>query len=404
MRRFGLGLLLLVLTGSAVADSGWARYRLFIRDANEAQRVGDSSLGLFSEDVIIGETDVIVGPNDAHELLRLQIPFTFVSVLPDPKGWDQGATDAIDYRNQYFRYGDIISQYDEWRAQAPTRISREQIGTSWNNRPIYAYRMATQGRDPVTKSVVIICGIHAREWISPSVGMHIFERMKNILTRPATLGAAQPGAPRLPKGTAFYFIPVLNPDGYEYSWTNNRYWRKNRRNNGNGTYGVDLNRNFSTGWGGTGSSSNPSSETYRGPSAFSEPETNGFRNWLATIPQLVGFIDFHSYGQYVLWPWAYISSLPPGDAWLRATGYAMRDAIQGVNGKTYTAGPSATTLYISSGSSKDYTYDEFEAASYSIELRDEGQFGFVLPENQITPTQNEAWAGYLKFAERVLVR
>lgn len=404
MRRFAIGLLVFGLLGSAVADSGWSRYRLFVRDKFEAQRVTDCSLGLFSEDVVIGETDVIVGPNDVHELLRLQIPFTFVSTLPNPEGWDQGAPDAIDYRNQYFRYNDILSQYEEWRAQNPQRITREQIGTSWGNRPIYAYRIDTPGRDPITKSLVIICGIHAREWISPSVGMHLFERMKTVLTRPASVGPSMVGGLRLPKGIAYYFIPVLNPDGYEYSWTNNRYWRKNRRNNGNGSYGVDLNRNFSTGWGGSGSSGTPSSETYRGPSAFSEPETNGFRNWLATIPLLVGFIDFHSYGQYVLWPWAYTSSLPPGDAWLRATGYAMRDAIYGVNGKTYTAGPSSTTLYISSGSSKDYTYDEFEAASYSIELRDEGQYGFVLPENQIRPTQDEAWAGYLKFAERVLLR
>lgn len=404
MRRFGVFFLLAGLAVSAYAEDGWARYRVFVRDANEARRLGDSSLGLFSDDVTLGATDIIVGPNDGPELLSLNIPFTFVSVLPNPEGWDQGAPEAIDYRNQYFRYNTILAQYEEWRAAYPAMISRTQFATSWNNRPLYAYRIAPIERDPPLRSVVIICGIHAREWISPAVGMHVFERLIDQFDRPISGGPIQGGGLRFPKRTAYYVVPVINPDGYEHTWTNNRYWRKNRRNNGNGTYGVDLNRNFSKGWGGEGSSGNTNSDTYRGPSAFSEPESNGFRQWLDTIPPVAGFIDFHSYGEYILWAWGYTSSFAPGDAWLRATGLAMRDGIQALYGHAYTSGTTGTTLYIASGVSPDYVYDRYNAAAYTIELRDTGQFGFVLPESQISATQDEGWAGFVKLVQRVLNR
>lgn len=405
MRRFGVLLLLAAMAVCASAEAGWARYRVFVRDANEAQRLSDSNLGLFSDDVTIGATDIIVGPNDGPELLNLKMPFTFISDLRDPKGWDQGAPEAIDYRNQYFRYASILSQYEEWRAAYPSLITRTQVGTSWGNRPIYAYRLKPAGRDNPVRSVVVICGIHAREWISPAVGMHVFERLIANFSGPVSTGPlANGGGLRFPKGTAYYMIPVINPDGYEYSWTNNRYWRKNRRNNGNGTFGVDLNRNFAKGWGGAGSSSNTNSDTYRGPSAFSEPETNGFQQWLGTIPPVAGYIDFHSYGQYILWPWGYTETLAPGDSWLRATGTAMRDGIFGLYNSTYTIGPTATALYLASGASPDYVYDRFNAAAYTIELRDEGQYGFVLPENQISATQDEGWTGFVRLVQRVLNR
>ena len=74
----------------------------------------------------------------------------------------------------------------------------------------------------------------------------------------------------LVNGTEFFIIPIVNPDGYRYTWNSFRMWRKNRRNNGNGSYGVDLNRNWAVGWGGGGSSGNPVSNPYRGTGPFSE--------------------------------------------------------------------------------------------------------------------------------------
>lgn len=389
--------LALATAAASSASSGWMRYRVTTRNAFEVQRLSDSSLGLYSDNVRLGETDVIVAPGQMTELSRLQLPYEFVSHLEDPTNRKYEVSPAADFRNQYYRYNDILNQYESWRAQYPNQISRQLIGTSHQSRPIYAYRIVPKNRVAIQRSVVVICGIHAREWISPAVGMYVFDRLINMFT-----GLAQ--RMRLPEGTAYYMIPVINPDGYEYTWTNNRYWRKNRRNNGNGTFGVDLNRNFSKGWGGAGSSGNGSSETYRGPSAFSEPETNSFRNWLETIPPVSAFIDFHSYGQYILWPWGYTETPAPGNSWLTATGTAMRNKILIQHGKSYTIGPTSTALYLASGASPDYLYDRFNAAAYTIELRDTGQYGFELPESQIHDTQDEAWAGFLELATRQLNR
>jgi len=402
MRRFAFGLGILALAVSAHAQQGWARYRLYANSSQQVERISNSDLELFSDNVGIPETDVVVGPGEFKKLLALNLNWRFVSTLPDPRNWDQKvAPDAIDFANNYFRYNDIIGQYEEWRTNYPDVVSRVQIGTTVGNRPIYAYRFFNNltGDRQIRHSFVMIFGIHAREWISPAVGLHIFsELVRSYFTRS---GFTQ----TVPIGTAFYVVPSINPDGYEYSWTNNRLWRKNRRNNGGGVYGVDLNRNFSKGWGlNSGSSGTPSSSTYRGPSAFSEPETRALRDYMDTLPNVRAFIDFHSYGQYVLYPWGYQTTPAPGDVWLNQTGAAVRDAINATNGMTYTSGPTSTALYLASGVSPDYVYDRFDAAAYTIELRDTGEFGFILPENQIYPTQLEAWSGFRELVLRMLNR
>lgn len=402
MRRFGMSICLLALGVAAQAQTGWGRYRVYANNAEQVRRITDSDLGLFSDNVAMPETDLIVGPGELKKLFALRLNWRYIAQLPDPRNWDQQVgPDAIDFHNQYYRYSDILAQYEEWRASYPDVITRVQIATTVNGRPLYAYRFFNNpsGDRQIRNSFVMICGIHAREWIAPAVGLHIFsELVRSYFTR---TGFSQ----TVPLGTAFYMVPVFNPDGYEYTWTNNRLWRKNRRNNGNGTFGVDLNRNFSKGWGlNSGSSGNTNSETYRGPAAFSEPETAGLRDYLNTLTNVSAFIDFHSYGQYVLYPWGYQSTLAPGDSWLNQTGALMDSAIEAKNGMTYTMGPTSTTLYLASGVSPDYVYDKFNAAAYTIELRDTGQDGFILPTNQIYPTQLEAWEGFQALVLRMLNR
>lgn len=400
----GLGLCLaIVLAAAAAAQSGWSRYRVRLQTPSQAQRLTDSNLPLFSDNVQLGDTDVIVGPGQLVELAKLNLPSWWVSNLPDPRNWQARiGMLADDYQLNYLRYDAIIAKYEGWRLANSNWITRQAIGTTWNGRTLWAYRFYAQlpgGAVRVPKrSVVINCGIHAREWISPAVGMYLFDQLiQSYRTRSEF-------ASRIPRGTAFYFIPVLNVDGYEFCWTDDRYWRKNRRSNGSNRWGVDLNRNFSEGWGGQGSSSNPSSDTYRGPAAFSEPESTALRNYVDTIEPVAGFIDFHSYGQYILWPWGYKTALCPGDPWLRSLGLKMKAAIQGAGGLSYTAGPSASTLYVASGVTPDYFYARFNAAAYTIELRDTGQFGFVLPESQILPTQVEAWPAFQELAAHLTIR
>lgn len=375
---------------SSNAQSGWSRWRVQVETPVEADRVGDCNLQLFSDNVSLGATDLIVGPGQMIDLLALSLPVEFVEDLPAPDAWKDVITPQIDdYKTNYLRYADMIGQYEIWRAANPTKVSRTQIGTTYGNRAIWAYRISnTRGTAPEAASIVITGGIHAREWISPSVCMYLTD---TLLTKINT----DPVWANLMRRAALYVVPQQNPDGYEYTWTNNRFWRKNRRNNGNGTFGVDLNRNYATGWGGGGSSGNTNSDTYRGPSAFSEPETRAVRDFAHTLPNVAGFIDYHSYGQYIMWPWGYTFSLCPDDTVHRMTGNRMKAIILNTSGVNYTQGPIADTLYQASGVSVDYFYQPLGALSMTVELRDTTTFD--LPPSQILPTAQENWEAFRLF-------
>ncbi len=134
---------------------------------------------------------------------------------------------------------------------------------------------------------------------------HVHRRPPRALLRHR--GAGHLG-PRL---SAVSHHPCRHPDGYSYTWTNNRLWRKNRRPNPNGSTGVDLNRNWGYQWGGEGASTSQGSDTYRGASGFSEPETQAIRDFITNRPYIRAHVDVHSYSQLILSPWGYTPALRP---------------------------------------------------------------------------------------------
>jgi hypothetical protein len=214
--------------------------------------------------------------------------------------------------------------------------------------------------------------------------------------------SSDPAIGMLLQKAEIWIIPVSNPDGYQYSWDVNRLWRKNRRNNGGGNFGVDTNRNWGYEWGGAGASTNPADETYRGPFAFSEPETQALRDFYLARPNLVANIDFHSYSQLVLSPWGYTLDPAPDTAFLESVGAKMADAIFDVHQVPYVAGPIGPTLYLASGSAVDWVYGDQGVFSYTIELRDTGEFGFILPADQIVPTAEENYAAAMVLANEAI--
>src|SRR5690606_24982078 len=125
--------------------------------------------------------------------------------------------------------------------------------------------------DSLPTSLLLGCH-HAREHLSVEVPLKAAQYL-------ARNYATNPRIKELLDTREVWIVPMINPDGAEYDIATGRYrmWRKNRRDNGDGTYGVDLNRNYATGWGGPGSSASPKSDVYHGPGAFSEPETRAVR-------------------------------------------------------------------------------------------------------------------------------
>ena len=186
--------------------------------------------------------------------------------------------------------------------------------------------------------------------------------------------------------TEIFVIPMANPDGHTYSITNDRLWRKNRRNNENGTFGVDLNRNHSYQWGdhiNRGSSSSPVSNIYRGPAPDSEPETRAIRDFVRKHKSEI-LISYHSYTQLVLYPWGYTNAPSSNPNHILIANNIARK-IKEIHNKTYRA-QQGIELYPTNGDLTDWSYGELGILSFTIELRPSSSPpGFKLPKDQILP-------------------
>ncbi|MCP3902205.1 MAG: hypothetical protein GY715_01105 [Planctomycetes bacterium] len=292
-----------------------------------------------------------------------------------------------DFRN----LADIVTRLNDLAAAHPAIMQMIDIGDSLEGRDIWAARITGPGTGK--PAVLYNSCQHAREWISPMTTMYILEHL-------VTQYGTDPQVTALVDAVEFFVIPIVNPDGYEWSWTDERFWRKNRRDNGDGTMGVDLNRNWGYEWGGNGAEPFPGDPLYHGPAPFSEPETQVMRDFYIAHPNLVASIDFHNYGQLVLWPWAYGAD-PVNDGGVHAAiGDDVVDAIYGVNGLLYEHGPIEDTLYPASGASVDWTWGDQGVFSYTVELRPLGSVpGFAPPPEEILPTAMENLAGALALAD-----
>lgn len=158
--------------------------------------------------------------------------------------------------------------------------------------------------------------------------------------------------------------------------------------------GVDLNRNYGYKWGGQGASRQPCAETFAGAGPFSEPETKAVENFLTTsAADFKASLSFHSYGQYILYPWGYDRKVPPDHEDLDRVGKEAAAAIKRVHGNEYTVGPAGSSLYPAAGGSDDWAKGTMKFKySYTVELRDTGRHGFVLPADQIINTGLEMMA------------
>ncbi len=359
---------------SAVADSFWSH------------RVG------------MGQVDVQLAPGKTDLLDQLAIPYVVLipdlQVLVDAEEAQIAATHLARDDAWYATYrtlAEINAKVGELAAAHPELAAVSTIGNSLEGRAMRMIRISgpdQPGNPRSGRPQIMFNGCqHAREWVSPMTVMYIAEQL-------TTQYASDPRVRALLDSAEILVVPVVNPDGYEFTWTaGNRFWRKNRRNNGDGTFGIDLNRNWSVGWGGNdGSSPSTSSDTYRGPAPFSEPETQVVRNMMIAEARVRASIDFHSYSQLILSPWGYTAQLPPDAADFDRLNLIIQAAVQGVHGFQYAAGPTATTIYIASGTASDYSYGQFGGYGYGVELRDQGQNGFALPADQILPNAQENWA------------
>lgn len=280
----------------------------------------------------------------------------------------------------YYTYAEIQTDLDEMFQLYPNLITQKfSIGTSIEGRTIWAAKISDNPNinenEPAAGFDALV---HAREPQSMATQMYY---MWYLLENYGT----DPEATYLVNNREMFFVPCFNPDGYEYNRQTDPngggMWRKNRRNNGNGCYGIDLNRNFGYMWGydNIGSSPDPCDETYRGASSFSEPEPQAIRDF-AILNNYGTHFNMHTYGGYILYPWGYINAETPDSLTFREFA-ALLTSFSG-----YTFGSGGQLLgYNSNGSIRDWMYGEQtlknKTYGYTIEIGDD----FWPQQNEIYP-------------------
>jgi len=378
--RATAGLLALLLFGAAPAAA-----QLRVVEVPIVGRAGLDSLARLGFEVadvrtIAGGVPrravIVVSPETELQLAQHGFRVAAPSVARVTTG---AAADTFRMFHSFDKPGDgIRATLSAWAA-ANTAIHVDSVGASYEGRPILAVKIGPPDDSPARPNVLFMGTHHAREWISTAVAMKVIRWL-------ADSGAG------LITSHDVWVIPVENPDGYQYTFTNERYWRKNRRPNDNGSYGVDPNRNYPAFWGAdeVGSSSYQYAETYRGTSPGSELETQAVMAFHAAHPPLVS-LSYHSYSGLVLYPWGFRAGelapdLPRFQA-LAGTDLnpAVADSVPGSSLDHYHPGP-GWNLYTTNGEYTDWAYRTHGTIAFTTELTsgccvDGVYYGFEFPDD-----------------------
>jgi len=318
---------------------------------------------------------------------------TLADLVPMKNGSENKAGHSMDWTS-YHPIEDMHS-YLDYLESTFDFVTTESIGKSYEGSDMRIAKVCKGGCGN-KPAMWFDGGIHAREWVSPAtVTYMLMELVENDADHSD-----------LTENLDWYVLPVANPDGYLYTQTDNRLWRKTRSPSGGlfHCFGCDPNRNWGFKWGTGGSSSNPCSDTYMGSEAFSEVENRNMRDFLmANKDQIKFYNNIHSYSQLVLLPWGWTIEQPDNYDDLFRMANIGNDALNGVHGTSFEVGCIPCMLYESSGGTLDYTLGELGIPySYGMELRDQGLHGFLLPPDQIIPSGEEVWAFHMAVAREII--
>jgi carboxypeptidase T len=309
-----------------------------------------------------GNIYVVASPNDLTALNAKNVLYDIESHKFYPR--EQGVfTIQSGVNGDFHSYPELERDLMALADAYPDVAQVIDIGDSLEQRNIYALRISDNvGLQENEASVIFLGCHHAREWISVEVpyllGKYLVENY-----------GTDAEVKRLVDNCDIWIIPLVNPDGLEYSIHFYRYWRKNMRNNWDGTYGVDLNRNYGYKWGldNLGSSPNSASEVYRGQGPFTEPEIQAVRD-LFVQKNFQALVSFHSYSQVILYPWGYTEDASDKEDILFEIGDKMSRLMEPVNGRHYAVERAGAGFYLTNGDTTDWSFGVYGIPSYTIEL------------------------------------
>ncbi|MFN7685929.1 MAG: M14 family metallopeptidase [Oligoflexia bacterium] len=280
-------------------------------------------------------------------------------------GFDFPAADA-----RYHNYSELTSKL-KMLVQSHADIAKlSSIGKTIEGRDVWALNINTNPESLTSRAsskpgMIYVGNHHAREHLSAEVPLMFAQYLLQ--------NRNQPEIATLLDTRDIWIVPMLNPDGVEFDIATGRYqyWRKNRRNNGDGTFGVDLNRNYGFQWGTGGSSTNTSSDVYMGTQPFSEPETQLFKTFVEARTNAKILLSFHTFSELILYPWGHTHDSIPKQEDLKVYEKMARTMA---SWNKYTPQQSSD-LYIASGDTTDWSYGQLGIFSFTFELSPANSLG-----------------------------
>jgi carboxypeptidase T len=407
-RRRGLGMVaglaavvsLLAGPGTAGAAQPAATERSYRVEgvADRAARTAVAGTGAAVELVQRSAMVVTATPAEVERIRRLGHRVTLLGPPRAPAPAGPQAFPPAD--SGYHDYAEMAAEVAGVATAYPNLVRRFSVGRSYQGRELWAAKVSDNvTADEAEPEVLFTCGQHAREHLSVEMCLYLLDELTSTYGSDAQVTS-------MVNGREIYLVFNLNPDGSEYDIAAGSYrsWRKNRQpNSGSSAVGTDLNRNWGYRWGCCGGSSgSPSSSTYRGPSAFSAPETRVVRDFVASrvvggVQQLRAAIDFHTYSELVLWPYGYTySDTATGmNADQYNTFVTMGRAMAATNGYTP---EQASDLYIADGTLPDWAWGTHRIFAFTFEMYPRSSSpGFYPPDEVIAreTSRNRAAVLYL---------
>jgi hypothetical protein len=252
-------------------------------------------------------------------------------------------------RQQYSSYSECVEFFESAQKSNPNLFKVKSIGKTWEDRDIIAVTISNNVIEHIDKPALFFTGtVHAREWIGIELSVCFAKYVLEHIDYDPQLNAI------LDRAT-LYMVPCANPDGFEYSRNHFSFWRKNRRKNADGSFGVDLNRNFSVGF---TPNKDTTSNVYSGPNAFSEPETAALRDFVLEHKNITIALDYHSQGN-VFFPAHNFKHEDAIDAIdLNILASNMAEEIRKESGREYGVHMGKPPVSLISGSGREFYYSQ----------------------------------------------
>jgi carboxypeptidase T len=336
------------------ADGSVQHYQVVIPAPDRDARTRLAQTGVAIDAIDPGTVTTVV---DAAGLVRLQ-----------GEGLHPLDVTPLDFPpvdSAYHSYAEMVAAIEQTATAHPDIVRVSTAGYSLEGRAILAVKIsdAPDVDDPAEPAVLFMSLHHAREHLTVEMALEVI--------RLFTEGYGHdPALTNLVNTREIWVLPNINPDGGEYDIASGSYqwWRKNRRPNPDGSIGVDLNRNYGYRWGDdTGSSDWPCAETYRGPAAFSEPETQAVRDFVVAHGDITAAITFHTYAELILYPYGYTYDDLPDDMTLRDL-MVFRKLADDMAATNDYIPQQASDLYTTSGDTVDWLYGARGIFAFTFEM------------------------------------